>query len=86
MKHWITFNETVVFTTLGYLSGAHPPGIKNDPKKYFQATHNVFTAHAKAVISYKNMKQFGEIGITHVFSPSFSIDNSRRKYKSNRTC
>ena len=81
VKHWITFNETVVFTTLGYLSGAHPPGIKNDPKKYFQATHNVFTAHAKAVISYKNMKQFGEIGITHVFSPSFSIDNSEENIK-----
>jgi len=75
VKHWITFNETVVFTALGYLVGAHPPGIKNDPKKYFQATHNVFTAHAKVVQNYKAMKQFGEIGITHVFSPSFSIDD-----------
>lgn len=75
VKHWITFNETVVFTALGYLAGAHPPGIKNDPKKFFQATHNVFTAHAKAVKLYKSMRQFGEIGITHVFSPAFSIDD-----------
>ncbi len=67
VKHWITFNETVVFASLGYLAGAHPPGIRNNPKKYFQVTHNVFTAHAKAVKSYKEMKQFGEIGITHVF-------------------
>ena len=81
VKHWITFNETVVFTTLGYLSGAHPPGIKNDPKKYFQATHNVFTAHAKAVQSYKEMRQFGEIGITHVFSPAFSIDDNEENIK-----
>ena len=81
VKHWITFNETVVFTTLGYLSGAHPPGIKNDPKKYFQATHNVFTAHAKAVQNYKEMKQFGEIGITHVFSPAFSIDDNEENIK-----
>ncbi|MBU3160443.1 beta-glucosidase [Clostridium frigoris] len=76
VKHWITFNETIVFCSLGYLAGAHPPGIKNDLKKYFQATHNVFTAHAKAVVAYKNLRQFGEIGITHVFSPAFSIDNN----------
>lgn len=75
VKHWITFNETVVFCSLGYLAGAHPPGLKNDYKKYFQATHNVFTAHAKAVESYKELRQFGEIGITHVFSPAFSIDD-----------
>ncbi|MCM8710004.1 GH1 family beta-glucosidase [Clostridium sp. SYSU_GA19001] len=74
VKHWITFNETIVFTSLGYLAGAHPPGIKNDIKKYFQATHNVFTAHARAVKDYKALRQFGEIGITHVFSPAFSAD------------
>ncbi|GIM30214.1 beta-glucosidase [Clostridium polyendosporum] len=76
VKHWITFNETIVFCGLGYLAGAHPPGIKNDPKKYFQATHNVFTAHARAVEDYKSLRQFGEIGITHVFSPAFSIDDN----------
>ena len=81
VKHWITFNETVVFTSLGYLAGAHPPGIKNDPKKYFQATHNVFTAHAKAVENYKSMRQFGEIGITHVFSPAFSVDDKEENIK-----
>ena len=81
VKHWITFNETVVFTSLGYLAGAHPPGIKNNPKKYFEATHNVFTAHAKAVEKYKDMKQFGEIGITHVFSPSFSINDNEENIK-----
>ncbi|MBU3182735.1 GH1 family beta-glucosidase [Clostridium psychrophilum] len=76
VKHWITFNETIVFCSLGYLAGAHPPGIKNDLKKYFQATHNVITAHAKAVVAYKKLRQFGEIGITHVFSPAFSVDNN----------
>lgn len=74
VKHWITFNESIVFCQLGYLEGAHPPGIVNDPKKYFQATHNVSVAHAKAVKIYKSLKQYGEIGITHVFSPAFSTD------------
>ncbi|OPJ55659.1 glycoside hydrolase family 1 protein [Alkalithermobacter paradoxus] len=75
VKHWITFNEAVVFCSLGYLTGAHPPGIVNDVKKYFQATHNVFLAHAKVVNNYKKLKQYGEIGITHVFAPAFSVDN-----------
>ncbi|WP_026881865.1 glycoside hydrolase family 1 protein [Clostridium akagii] len=75
VKHWITFNETIVFCGHGYLEGSHPPGIKNDPKKYFMATHNVVTAHARSVETYKKLRQFGEIGITHVFSPAFPVDN-----------
>lgn len=81
VKHWITFNETIVFCSNGYLAGAHPPGITNDVKKYFQATHNVFTAHARAVQEYKKLKQFGEIGITHVFSPAFSVDEKQENKK-----
>ena len=76
VKHWITFNETIVFSKLGYINGAHPPAIQNDEKKYFQSTHNVFVAHAKAVELYKKLKQYGEIGITHVFSPAFSVDDN----------
>lgn len=75
VKHWITFNETVVFCGLGYLAGAHPPAIVGDVNKYFQATHNVFLAHAKSIELYKSLKQYGEIGITHVFSPAFSVDD-----------
>lgn len=81
VKHWITFNETIVFTSSAYLKGSHPPGIQNDPKKYFEATHNVFVAHAKAVMDYKSLRQFGEIGITHVFSPAFSIDENEDNIK-----
>ncbi|MDH2999571.1 aryl-phospho-beta-D-glucosidase [Chelonobacter oris] len=75
VKHFITFNEMIMFCGNGYLTGAHPPGITNDPKKYFQVTHNVFVAHARAVLAYKRLKQFGEIGITHVFNPAFAVDN-----------
>lgn len=76
VKNFITFNETVVFCSLGYLAGAHPPGIKNDPKKYFQATHNVFYAHARAVLEYKKLDHFGQIGLSNVFSPAFGVDES----------
>lgn len=77
VKHFITFNETIVFCGHGYLLGAHPPGICDDPKKYFQATHNVFVSHARAVLAYKKLKQFGEIGITHVFNPAFPVDDAK---------
>lgn len=76
VKHWITFNETVVFCKLGYILGTHPPGIVNDIKKYFQALHNVFVTHAKVVNSYKKLNQYGEIGITHVFNPAYAVDDS----------
>ena len=75
VKHWITFNETIVFCSLGNLAGTHPPAIVGDVNKYFQATHNVFLAHAKSIELYKSLKQYGEIGITHVFSPAFSVDD-----------
>ncbi|WP_153446783.1 GH1 family beta-glucosidase [Vibrio algicola] len=77
VKHFITFNETVVFCGHGYLEGAHPPGIQNDPKKYFQATHNVFYAHALAVLAYKELNLFGEIGLSNVFAPAFAIDEQQ---------
>ncbi|MDQ7863611.1 family 1 glycosylhydrolase [Peribacillus frigoritolerans] len=34
-----------------------------------------FYAHAKAVEVYKALNHYGEIGITHVFLPAFSIDD-----------
>lgn len=75
VKHWITFNEVLCFAGSGYLQGAHPPGIYNDEKKYFQATHNVSVAHARTLLKYKELKQYGEIGISHVFSPAVSVDD-----------
>ncbi|MEG0327077.1 MAG: glycoside hydrolase family 1 protein [Erysipelothrix sp.] len=78
VKHWITFNETVVFIRHGYIFGAHPPGMVNEFKNYYQALHNVFTTHAKTVLIYKKeMKLHGDIGITHVFNPAFSIDDKK---------
>lgn len=76
VRHWITFNEAVIFCSLGYLTGAHPPGIEGDVKGYFQTTHHVFVAHARAVELFKQNGYVGEIGITHVFNPAFSIDDA----------
>lgn len=76
VKHWITFNETVVFIRHGYIFGAHPPGMINEFKSYYQALHNVFVTHAKTVLIYKQeLKCHGDIGITHVFNPAFPIND-----------
>jgi len=53
VKHWITFNEAVYFLRFGYITGAHPQGLRNDQERYFNAIHNVIIAHARAVILYK---------------------------------
>ncbi len=81
VKHWITFNETIVFTRLGYMTGAHPPGIRQCQEKFFQAIHNVMVSHAKTVLLYKSLKQYGEIGITHVLAPAFPADERESSKK-----
>lgn len=78
VKNWITFNETVIFVRHAYVLGAHPPGKTNHFKEYYQALHNVFFTHAKVVTIYKDkLKEYGEIGITHVFSPAYAIDDNK---------
>lgn len=76
VKHWITFNEAVYFLRFGYITGAHPPGLKNDQRGFFQALHNVMVAHAETVVLYKGMKQYGEIGFSHGFAPNYAATGS----------
>lgn len=81
VKHWITFNETVIFVRHGYVLGAHPPGFVNELKSYYQALHHVFLAHAKVVLHFKESDYEGEIGITHVFNPAFPADDRESSKK-----
>jgi len=63
VKYFITFNEPQCFIGLGYLTGAHAPGLKLSYKDIFQICHNVLKAHGAAVISLrKNAKQPLQIG------------------------
>jgi len=76
VKHWITFNEPLSFTNLGYGNGIHAPGrcsdretcpAGNSATEPYIAAHNVLLAHAAAVNSYKTRyqpQQKGIIGIT----------------------
>ncbi|MGL4393022.1 MAG: GH1 family beta-glucosidase [Fusobacteriaceae bacterium] len=75
VKHWITFNEAIVFIHLAYIMQSHPPMI-DSPKIGFQASHHVNLAHAKAVNSFRRKKINGEIGITHVLCPAYPASSS----------
>lgn len=71
---WATFNETVVFTGMGYITGAHPPGVRS-PARALQACHHVFLAHARAVQRFRELKREGRvradaaIGFVNVLQP-----------------
>jgi beta-glucosidase len=76
VKHWITFNEPLSFTNLGYGYGTHAPGrcsdrstctAGNSSTEPYIAAHHVLLAHARAVDIYRRFfqpQQKGIIGIT----------------------
>ena len=79
VKLWATFNETIAFVGLGYLTGMHPPGVK-DHKRAIQVCHHVFLSHARAVKSFREIcKKKGsswQIGFVNVMQPNDPISDS----------
>ncbi len=61
---WITINEAMCITYLGYLTGEHAPGIK-DERQFINAVHHVNLAHGLMVEEYRRTGLKAPIGITH---------------------
>lgn len=61
---WITINEAMCITFLGYLTGIHAPGIA-DEKQFIMAVHHVNLAHGLIVQEYRKTGLKAPIGITH---------------------
>lgn len=72
---WSTFNETVCFIGFGYITGAHPPGIR-DVKRAIQACHHVFIAHARAVAAFRKSGIEGTIGFVNVLQTNTPLSNN----------
>lgn len=54
VKWWITLNEPWCSALLGYGSGEHAPGRKDNPAvETYQAAHGLLLAHSKAVAVYR---------------------------------
>lgn len=88
VKYFITFNEPQCFIGLGYLSGAHAPGLKVAYKDIFLMCHNVLKAHGAAVIALReNAKQTLKIGYAPTGSANYpsceteeNIEAVRKQY------
>lgn len=74
VKYWITMNEQNVFTSMGFLSGKHPPGKVDDRKTFYQANHHANMAHAKSVIALKKLFPDAKVGASFAYSPSYAYD------------
>ncbi len=61
---WITINEAMCITFLGYLTGIHAPGIK-DVDQFVKAVHHVNLAHGLIMREYRRTGLKAPIGITH---------------------
>ena len=82
VKHWITFNEPLIFSTMGYASGTLAPGrctpgtvgncpIGDSSREPYIVGHNILLAHAAAVKLYRNKYQVMELGPCLLFFFSF---------------
>ncbi len=61
---WITINEAMCITFLGYQMGMHAPGIK-DNDQFIKSVHHVNLAHGLIVSEYRKTGLKAPIGITH---------------------
>ncbi|NIY46638.1 GH1 family beta-glucosidase [Cedecea colo] len=75
VKLWSTFNETVVFIGHGYITGSHPPSVR-DPARAIQACHHVFVAHAAAVKAFRASQVAGTIGFVNVLQTHTPLTHS----------
>ncbi len=68
VKSWITLNEPLCSSVLGYGIGMHAPCRKRDTTEAYMAAHQLIRAHGRAVDVYRSRyqaKQSGVIGITN---------------------
>ena len=73
VRHFITFNEPSVFVGLGYMNGAHAPGLKLQAKEVLLAVTNVLIAHGKAVKVLREELPQAQVGITLATQPQIPV-------------
>ena len=61
---WITTNEAMCVTFLGYLTGIHAPGIQN-LNQFIRSVHHMNLAHGLIVQEYRKTGLKAPIGVTH---------------------
>lgn len=80
VQYWIVMNEPNIFTHQGYMLGIHPPG-KKDEAAYLKTYHHTALAHAKAVLSFREMNLKGMVGSSIAFMPAYAASDSAEDQK-----
>ncbi len=70
VKNWFTFNEPIVVPYMGYMFDSMYPNVVDFSKAMNVAYHTVL-AHAKAVESYRQLNQDGQIGVILNIAPAY---------------
>lgn len=77
VKYWFTFNEIWPVSSGQYITGTFPPGEKYDVVKTVESMHGMITAHARAVLAYKEGGYDGQIGIIHSLETKYPYDENK---------
>lgn len=80
VKYWIVMNEPNIFTSLGYMLKAHPPGVR-DEALFLKTFHHTVLAHAETVIAYKEAGYDGMIGSSIAYTPTYPASNNPEDHK-----
>lgn len=62
VKYWATFNEPSVVATIGFLTGEHAPGFK-DQRMAYQVAHHLMVAHGLGVQAIRAVNPGVDAGI-----------------------
>lgn len=70
VKYFFTLNEPQCFVGLGFLTGAHAPGLKCTLRDTFEMAHNALRAHGRAV---QMLRQYGKQPLTIGYAPTSGV-------------
>jgi beta-glucosidase len=78
---WITHNEPLCASFIGYHEGIHAPGHKN-LKEAVTAAHHILMSHGSAVMNFRKLKfKNSAIGITLNLTPSYPAKDTKEDKK-----
>lgn len=68
VRNWMVFNEPLSFTAIGYLLGAHAPGVRS-PRAFLRAVHHVNLCQAVGAQALRATAREPRVGTTQYFAP-----------------
>ncbi|MFP3726982.1 glycoside hydrolase family 1 protein [Priestia filamentosa] len=74
VKYWVSLNEQNIFTSFGYKTALHPPGV-SDEKLFYQVNHHANLANAVAIAEFRKYVPDGKIGPSFAYSPAYSVSS-----------